>query len=62
MRAGVELHYLSGPLDVLFERIQRRAMENPPITREDLLGWSELFQAPTPEEIDLFDNYVAIEP
>jgi predicted kinase len=62
LQAGVELHYLSAPLDVLFERIQRRAMENPPITREDLLRWSELFQAPTPEEMALFDNYVAVEP
>jgi predicted kinase len=28
--AAVELHYLSAPIDVLFERIQRRGMENPP--------------------------------
>ena len=29
--AAVELHYLSAPPEILFERIQRRGMENPPI-------------------------------
>jgi len=53
----VELHYLSAPLDVLFERVQRRGMENPPLTMEDLQRCSELFQAPTVEEIALFDGY-----
>jgi predicted kinase len=28
--ASVELHYLSAPVEVLFGRIQRRGMENPP--------------------------------
>ncbi|MBV8812252.1 MAG: AAA family ATPase [Acidobacteriaceae bacterium] len=54
--AAVELHYLSAPADVLFDRIQRRGMENPPIRRDALLRWSEIFQAPTPEELDLFDR------
>ena len=54
--AAVELHYLSAPLDVLFERIQRRGMEDPPIEREALGRWSEMFEAPTPEEIALFDR------
>jgi predicted kinase len=53
--AAVELHYLSAPLDVLFDRIQRRGMENPPIERDALFRWSEIFQAPTPEEMALFD-------
>src|SRR5215469_7082507 len=53
--AAVELHYLSAPLDVLFDRIQRRGMENPPIERDALSRWSESFQAPTPEEMALFD-------
>ena len=53
--AAVELHYLSAPLDVLFDRIQRRGMENPPIERESLSRWFEIFQAPTPEEMALFD-------
>jgi predicted kinase len=53
--AAVELHYLSAPVDVLFERIQRRGRENPPIQRDVLSQWFEMFQAPTPEEMALFD-------
>jgi len=58
--AAVELHYLSAPVDVLFERIQRRRLEDPPIERDQLLRWAETFQAPTPEEIALFDKSSAI--
>jgi predicted kinase len=54
--ASVELHYLSAPADVLFDRIQRRGVENPPIQRDDLSRWLETFQAPTPEEMALFDE------
>lgn len=54
--AAVELHYLSAPAGVLFERVQRRAMENPPITRDALAQWSEKFQIPTAEEMALFDK------
>lgn len=54
--AAVELHYLSAPVDVLFARVQRRGMENPPITRDALAQWFEKFQAPTPEEMALFDE------
>ena len=54
--AAVELHHLSAPPDVLFERLQRRDRENPPVEREALAGWCELFQAPTSEEILLFDE------
>ena len=32
--ASVELHYLSAPEEVLFERISRRGAETPPISRE----------------------------
>jgi predicted kinase len=53
--AAVELHYLSAPADVLFDRIQRRGMEHPPIERLALLRWFEMFQVPTPEEMALFD-------
>ena len=55
--AAVELHYLSVPINVLFERIQRRGMENPPLTLEDLRRCSEIFQAPTADEMALFDAY-----
>ena len=54
--AAVELHYLSAPADVLFARIQRRGMENPPIEWDEVLRWFETFQAPTPEEMALFDE------
>jgi predicted kinase len=54
--AAVELHYLSASTDELFERIQRRSMEDPPVAPEDLSRWSEIFQAPTPEEQSQFDD------
>jgi predicted kinase len=54
--AAVELHYLSAPVDVLMDRIQRRGMETPRIKRDQLLRWAEIFQIPTPEEIALFDK------
>ena len=58
LAAAVELHYLSEPLDVLFERIQRRGLEKPPIEREAMSRWFESFQEPTPEEMALFDKPV----
>ena len=59
--AAVELHYLAASPDVLFERIQRRGMEVPAIKREQLLHWARIFQAPTEEELALFDNAVTLE-
>jgi predicted kinase len=55
--AAVELHYLAAPIDVLFDRLLRRGRENPPIEKDVLLRWSEVFQVPTPEETILFDRY-----
>jgi predicted kinase len=54
--AAVELHYLAASADVLFDRIQRRRLENPPIERDALTRWFEMFQVPTPEEMALFDK------
>jgi predicted kinase len=54
--AAVELRYLSAPVDVLYERIRNRATEEPPITRDDLVRWTEQFQVPTDEEFALFDQ------
>jgi predicted kinase len=54
--AAVELHYVSAPPDVLFDRIQQRGQENPPIDRNDVDRWVEIFQAPTPAEMALFDD------
>ena len=54
--AAVELHHVSAPAEVLFERIQRRGREKPPIKRDELSRWLEVFQIPTPEEMTLFDE------
>ena len=54
--AAVELHYLSAPVDVLFNRLQRRGLEDPPIKREQLLQWAEAFEIPTAEEVVQFDS------
>jgi predicted kinase len=54
--AAVELHCLTAPADVLFDRIQRRGRVNPPIERDSVSRWFELFQVPTPEEMALFDE------
>lgn len=57
---GVDLHYLYQSVDVLMERIQRRKLEFPPLTRAQLLQWAEFFQEPTPEEMSLYDEYVSL--
>jgi predicted kinase len=54
--AAVELHYVSAPIDALFDRIQRRGIEDPPITREQVQRWAEIIDAPTPEEMALYDE------
>jgi len=53
--AAVELRCLEAPVDVLLERIQRRRVEYPPIQKADLISWAEIFQAPTADEMALFD-------
>ena len=53
--AAVELRYVSAPRDVLFDRIQRRARENPPLRQDDVAQWFASFEVPTEEEIALFD-------
>jgi predicted kinase len=55
MGAAVELHYLPATEEVLLQRIQHRGLENPPISRDDLSRWIDMFEAPTPEELALFD-------
>lgn len=54
--AAVELHYVSAPLDLLFERIQHRGRESPPIEQKMIAQWFEVFQIPTSEEMALFDR------
>jgi predicted kinase len=54
--AAVELHYVSACADMLFDRIQRRGREKPPIARGALARWFETFQVPTPDEMALYDK------
>ena len=58
--ASVELHYLPATVDVLFERLQCRGLENPPITREQLVQWSNIFQVPPSDETALYDCFLAV--
>lgn len=60
--AAVELHYLPAPVDVLFERVRSRGAEKRPIERDALCRWSEIFQAPTREEMELFDSPTVVVP
>jgi hypothetical protein len=47
---------------VLFDRIQRRAREQPPIDRNVVSRWFEIFQSPTTEELALFDEPLVTDP
>ncbi len=58
---AVELHYLPASVEVLLDRIQRRGMECPAVRREQLLQWASAFQAPTVEELALFDRVLTVE-
>jgi len=58
--AAVELHFLSAPVEVLLERIRRRGMESPAVNPEQLLQWASAFQAPTAEELTLFDRVLTL--
>jgi len=57
---GVELHYLTAPLDELVERAERRqasgAWTASPMTRAHFETWATAFQAPDDEELHLFDR------
>jgi predicted kinase len=54
--AAVELHYLRASPETLFRRIEQRALEDPPVTREHISRWFEDFEAPTEAERALYDN------
>lgn len=54
--AAVELHYVSAPVEVLFERLQRRGLEDPPIRLKQLQEWAHAFEVPTPEEMAWYDK------
>lgn len=59
--AKVELHYLHAPVDMLFERTQRRGKERPRIKREQIEKWTEIFQEPTHAEAELYDQFYRYE-
>jgi predicted kinase len=59
--AAVELHYLSAPAEDLFDRIKHRGREHPPMERDAVLRWFEMFQVPTAEEMALYDVPSALE-
>jgi hypothetical protein len=42
-------------LEELFARIQQRNLEDPPIEWEEVQNWAEVFEAPDPREMALFD-------
>ncbi len=54
--AQTELFWLDYPADELFRRILERNAENPPITRAQLDSWVAAFEAPTEDEMALFDH------
>jgi methyltransferase (TIGR00027 family) len=56
---GVELHYLTAPVDELWKRIEARNSQPPwdtaPILRSHLDEWAQTFEAPDAVELALFD-------
>jgi predicted kinase len=59
---GVELHYLTAPLEELIERAQRRNASGEwsasPMTRAHFAQWATIFQPPDEEELLLYDEPV----
>ncbi|MDJ0664591.1 MAG: ATP-binding protein [Acidimicrobiia bacterium] len=53
--AAVELHYLDEPIEVLWERVRDRGLEDPPMTREQLESYADTIDVPTDEELALYD-------
>ena len=51
----VEPAELDAPIEILFARIRQRNMECPPITVDDMVKWSKIFERPSSEEMALFD-------
>ncbi len=57
--AGVELHFLDEPLEVLWDRVRERDMESRlgrrPLSRADLEIYAGKFQRPDARELTLYD-------
>ena len=54
--AAVELHYMSEAVNVLYDRIQQRGLEDPPVTLRQMQQWTDVFEAPTNDEMALYDD------
>ncbi|MFB9949427.1 AAA family ATPase [Rhizobium puerariae] len=54
--ARVHLHFLHASADILFERLQKRGMENPPIPYGDVLKWFDVIEIPSEDEVALYDH------
>jgi predicted kinase len=54
--AAVELHYVTAPVDVLFERLQRRAMEAPADHARAARDVAFAFEVPTADELAVYDS------
>ena len=59
--ASVELHYLDAPTSELLARINKRGLENPPLTRDLLDSWERAFQMPNDSEFALYDAPTAVQ-
>jgi len=59
--AAVELRFVSAAPDVLIDRIQRRAREDPAIPPDSVREWFDLFEEPNEAELALYDTPVAID-
>ena len=53
--ARVELIWLTAPLEIMLERIEKRGREDPPITLDHIQEWQAAFQAPDADELERYD-------
>jgi predicted kinase len=60
--AAVELHFVSAPLQVLYERVRKRGREDPPVRLEQIQEWASKFEVPSAEEMALYDDPAAAAP
>jgi predicted kinase len=55
--ARAELMILDPPVETLYERVTLRAMEDPPITLDQLRGWDRVFQRADQAEGATYDRF-----
>jgi predicted kinase len=54
--ARVELHYLDVPVDLLWERIQARGLESPPMSKDQLDAYARAIDVPGEDEMAGYDT------